>query len=59
MVFTRLLVAKHGFYAGSDEGSSKASYDSRFCNIGALIFTGSILGAPYYNYSILGPETLS
>ena len=27
-------------------------------NIGALIITYTILGAPYYNYSIMGPKTL-
>ena len=27
-------------------------------NIGALIIPYTILGAPYYNYSIMGPKTL-
>ena len=27
-------------------------------NIGALIITDTILGVPYYNYSIVGPKTL-
>ena len=27
-------------------------------NIGAKIIANTILGVPYYNYSILGPKTL-
>ena len=28
------------------------------CTIGALIITYTILGVPYYNYSIMGPKLL-
>ena len=28
-------------------------------NIGALIITYAILGVPYYNYGMLGPQTLA
>ena len=29
-----------------------------YYNIGALVITNTILGVPYYTYSITGPETL-
>ena len=28
------------------------------CNIGAYITTNTILGVPYYKYSVMGPRTL-
>ena len=42
--------------------SNRSSYcrynQSKTSNIGALMITYTILGVPYSNYSILGPETL-
>ena len=31
--------------------------DFRF-NVGALVITNTVLGGPYYSYSIMGPKTL-
>ena len=28
------------------------------CNVGAEIITNTVLGVPYYNYSMMGPKTL-
>ena len=33
-------------------------YVLKLSNIGAFIITYTISGAPYYNYSIMGPKTL-
>ena len=44
-----------------DEGALDASSNCQpglQFNIGALIFTYTILGVLYYNYSIMGPKTL-
>ena len=34
------------------------AYKALGCNIGASITTNTVLGVPYYKYSIMGPKTL-
>ena len=40
-------------WRGNQESTSPSLHD----NIGALTITYTILGVPYYNYSIMGPKT--
>ena len=34
----------------------RTDYEDGLVNVGALIITYSILGVPYYNYSVVGPK---
>ena len=48
-----------GLLIGGFEPLSPVTPQALHSNIGALIITYTILGVPYYNYSIMGPKTYS